>query len=333
MKQVIQRKINVAVVTGGEASEVAISLKSAGVVCRHLNPEKFNVYQVVIERQDWIAETPQGKKLPVDKNDFTVSADSEKISFDVVFIALHGTPAEDGKLQGYFDLLKIPYNACGVLQAALTFDKRRCKEYLSVFGIQSARGMLLKKNEPRPDITHITSSLSLPLFIKPNQNGSSFGASKAERAEELMPAIEEAFKYDTEILVEEFISGTEVTCGVMTRNGETMALPLTEIRSKTAFFDYKAKYEGASQEITPAEIEPALAQKIQQTSVDIYRLLGFKGMARIDYIIRRGAYYMLEVNSIPGLSEESIIPQQAKAVGISLSELFEISLMEALRRE
>jgi D-alanine-D-alanine ligase len=319
-------KKNIAVITGGEASEVGISLKSAGVVCKHLNKDKYNVFKIVIEGNDWIVERDNPVKLKIDKNDFSFTIEGHKISFDAVFMAIHGTPAEDGKLQGYFDMLKIPYNTCGVLQAALTFDKLRCKEYLEPMGVKTAKAVLLKRDGPlhRPHIP-------LPVFVKPNKNGSSYGVSKVTKEEDLLPAIENAFKYDDEILVEEFLQGTEVTCGVITMDGKVMALPITEIRSKSEFFDYKAKYEGHSKEITPAEIDAAIAKNIQQTSEFIYKKLGFKGICRIDYIIKGHDHYMLEVNSIPGLSEESIVPQQAKAMGLSLEKLFEISIEESLK--
>jgi D-alanine-D-alanine ligase len=320
-------KKNIAVITGGEASERGISLKSADVVCNHLNKDKYNVFKVIIEGNDWLVERGNLTKIHIDKNDFTFTIEGHKIAFDAVFMALHGTPAEDGKLQGYFDLLKIPYNACGVLQAALTFDKLRCKEYLQQFDVKTAKAILLRST----DTEHRAIDITLPLFVKPNKNGSSYGASKVSKQEDLTPAIENAFKYDDEILVEEFIQGTEVTCGVITMDGKVTALPLTEIRTKSEFFDYKAKYEGNSQEVTPAEIDATLAKQIQVTSISIYQKLGFKGMCRIDYIIRNGEYYMLEVNSIPGLSEESIVPQQARAMGISLEQLFEVSVEECLR--
>ncbi len=319
-------KKNIAVITGGEASEKGISLKSADVVCKHLNKDKYNVFKIVIEGSDWLVEHGNLTRICIDKNDFTFSIEGHKIVFDAVFIAIHGTPAEDGKLQGYFDMLKIPYNACGVLQAALTFDKLRCKEYLAPLGIRTAKAELLKKSEVRNQ----KSEIAMPAFVKPNKNGSSYGASKVSKQEDLQAAIEEAFKYDDEILVEEFIQGTEVTCGVITIDGKVTTLPLTEIRTKSEFFDYKAKYEGNSQEVTPAEIDAALAKKIQETSAFIYKKLDFKGMCRIDYIIKGNDYYMLEVNSIPGLSEESIVPQQARAMGISLERLFEISIEESI---
>lgn len=322
-------KKNIAVITGGEASERGISLKSAEVVCKHLNKEQYNVFKIVIEGNDWVVERDNPVKLLIDKNDFTFKIEGHRIGFDAVFMALHGTPAEDGKLQGYFDLLKIPYNACGLLQAALTFDKLRCKEYLQQFGIKTARAELLTvKEAKRTDTT-----LSFPVFVKPNKNGSSYGAAKVNEQKDLAAAIDNAFKYDNEILIEEFIAGTEVTCGVITIDGKPTALPLTEIRSKSDFFDYKAKYEGQSQEITPAEIDAKLAASIQQTSVNIYQKLSFKGMCRIDYIISGSDYYMLEVNSIPGLSEESIVPQQARAMGISLEKLFSISIEECLKQK
>lgn len=321
-------KKNIAVITGGEASEVGISLKSADVVSRHLNKDKYNVFKVIIEGQDWIVERPNNPTLlKIDRNDFTFTIEGHKISFDCVFMALHGTPAEDGKLQGYFDLLKIPYNACGTLQAALTFDKLRCKEYLAPFGVKTAKAYVLTQ-----DTRDQIQDLGFPVFVKPNKNGSSYGASKVNTREELLPAIDNAFKYDDEIIIEAFLKGTEVTNGIITIDGKVTAMPITEIRSKNAFFDYQAKYEGLSQEVTPAEISADLTKKIQETSVFIYKKLGFKGMCRVDYIIVDGQHYMLEVNSIPGLSEESIVPQQARAMGISLEKLFEISIEEAMKQ-
>ncbi len=320
-------KKNIAVITGGQASELGISLKSAGVVCNHLNKNKYNVFKVVIEGNKWLVERNNPVNIYIDKNDFSFTIEGHKITFDAVFMALHGTPAEDGKLQGYFDMLNIPYNACGVLQAALTFDKLRCKEYLEPLGVRTPKAELLYKNGSRT----LRNQFSYPVFVKPNKNGSSYGASKVNSADGLQAAIDNAFEFDNEILVEEFIAGTEVTCGVITVDGKIVALPLTEIRTKSEFFDYKAKYEGNSQEVTPAEIDEALAQKIRQTSEFIYNKLDFKGMCRVDYIIKDGQHYMLEVNSIPGLSEESIVPQQARAMGISLERLFEISIEECLK--
>ncbi len=328
-------KKNIAVITGGEASEVGISLKSAEVVCKHLNKDKYNVFKVVIEGADWYVDRNNPVKLKIDKNDFSFTIEGHKITFDCVFMAIHGTPAEDGKLQGYFDLLHIPYNACGLLQAALTFDKVRCKEYLAQYGIKTGKAVLLSKAEisNSNDLFSVASKgaeIGFPVFVKPNKNGSSYGVSKVTKHEDLLGAVENAFEYDDEILVEEYLQGTEVTCGIITINGRVTALPLTEIRSKNEFFDYKAKYEGDSNEITPAEIDSTLAKKIQETSISIYKKLNFKGMCRIDYIIKGSDYYMLEVNSIPGLSEESIVPKQAGCMGMSLEELFGSSVEEAM---
>ncbi len=315
---------NIAVITGGSAAERSISLKSADVVCRHLDQNLFRPFKVIINTAEWVVEENGNTIATIDKNDFSCVVHGEPIVFDMAFVALHGTPAEDGKLQGYLDLLNIPYNCCGVLQAAITFDKNRCKQLLAHHGIQSAKAKLLK--DTNFILEEVAEGLTFPLFVKPNKNGSSYGAAKVDVADALHEALMNAFKYDDEVLVEEFIQGTEVTCGLMRMDGEVAAFPLTEIRSKNAFFDYKAKYEGASSEITPAEIDAKIALAIQATSKRIYELLDFKGMCRIDYILRGEEYYMLEVNSVPGLSEESIVPQQARAFGLSLQELFTLSL-------
>ncbi|HWB63320.1 MAG TPA: D-alanine--D-alanine ligase [Chitinophagales bacterium] len=323
-------KKNIAVITGGSAHEVGISVKSAGVVSRNLDKDKYNVFKVVIEGNTWYVERDNPVKLLIDKNDFSFSVEGHKITFDCVFISIHGTPAEDGKLQGYFDMLNIPYTACGVLQAALTFDKFRCKEYLAPFGVKTAKALYFSKYDFNPERLGNQFDISFPVFVKPNKNGSSYGVAKVTNPEDMAAALRQAFEYDDEVIVEEFLEGTEVTNGVITKDGKVMALPITEIRSKNAFFDYKAKYEGESKEITPAEISPELTRKIQETSAFIYKKLGFKGLCRIDYIIKNGEHYMLEVNSIPGLSEESIIPQQARVAGISLPDLFSITIEEAL---
>ena len=320
----------IAIVAGGDSGEYDISVKSAAVVKNHLDRTILDTYLVIIKGKDWNLVTDDGLAFPVDKDNFTVELPGRTVRFDGVFIAVHGTPGEDGKLQGYFDMLKIPYNCCGVLQAALTFDKLRCKEYLAAFGVRTGKGVLLKREDWKKSGQTLSVDLPLPVFVKPNKNGSSYGAAKVSEAADLAPAIANAFNYDDEILVEEYLKGTEVTCGVIRVNGKITALPITEIRSKSEFFDYKAKYEGASQEVTPAEIDRELALKIQQTSAAIYEKLDFKGMCRIDYIIRGNEYFMLEVNSIPGLSEESIVPQQAKAYGLTLEELFGNSIEECI---
>jgi D-alanine-D-alanine ligase len=324
-------KKNIAVMAGGPSAEAGISLKSGQIVCEYLDKDKYNVYKVVIEGNDWLAETAAGR-VAVDKNDFSCTVNNGKVKFDAVFVAIHGTPAEDGKLQGYLDMAGVPYNCCNVFTAALTFDKSRTKEYLAPLGVLSAKAICAGKNEDKAILVkNVNEHLSYPVFVKPNKNGSSYGASKVNAKEDLEAAISLGFEYDDEILIEEYIKGTEVTCGVISYKGKVTALPLTEIRSKSDFFDYKAKYEGNSKEVTPAEIDSTLAKQIQETATFIYHKLDFKGMCRIDFIIREGKYYMLEVNSVPGLSAESIVPQQAKAFGLTLTELFSNSVEECLK--
>jgi D-alanine-D-alanine ligase len=323
-------KKNIAVITGGDASEVGISLQSAEVVCSHLDKNKYNTFKIIIQGNDWIVERPNPVQLKIDKNDFSFVVEGHKISFDCVFVAIHGTPAEDGKLQGYFDMLNIPYTTCGVLQAALTFDKLKCKEYLAPFGVKTAKALLFKKGELIPVNHGPDFKVDYPVFVKPNKNGSSYGVTKVMKQDDLTTALKKAFEYDDEVLVEEYLQGTEVTNGVMILDGRVTALPITEIRSKSEFFDYKAKYEGHSQEITPAEIDAGLTQRIQATSVFIYKQLGFKSICRIDYIIKGNDYYMLEVNSIPGMSPGSIIPQQARAAGIKLEDFFGMMVEQAM---
>ncbi|HRP38069.1 MAG TPA: D-alanine--D-alanine ligase [Chitinophagales bacterium] len=313
---------NIAVVTGGSAAERGISLLSADVVCQYLDKSKFTPYKVVLNEKEWIVEAGGKSIATVDKNDFSATINGSKILFDKVFVALHGTPAEDGKLQGYFDLLNISYNCCGVLQAALTFDKFRCKEYLQNYGVNVAKGKVFRAGEEH----NFNVDFEFPVFVKPNKNGSSYGASKVDEKATLENAVNEAFKYDDEVIVEEYLKGIEVTCGVLKINGKPTALPLTEIRSKNAFFDFEAKYKGESKEVTPAEISNELTEAIQKTSVRVYDALGMKGMCRIDYIVKNNTHYLLEVNSIPGLTVESLVPQQARAFGLSLTELFTISL-------
>ena len=315
---------------GGPGAEAGISLKSGDIVCQYLDKEKYKVYKVVIEGHDWLV-VDGDKKTAIDKNDFSCVIDGSKLKFDAVFVAIHGTPAEDGKLQGYLDMMGIPYNCCGVMTASLTFDKSRTKEYLKPFGVLSARSFAAKKTDNKNALIYnIDQHLSYPVFVKPNKNGSSYGASKVNTRQDLEAAIDLAFDYDDEIIAEEYIKGTEVTCGVIKYKGKVTALPITEIRSKSDFFDYKAKYEGNSKEVTPAEIDPTIAAQIQSTVTMIYEKLDFKGMCRIDFIIRDGQYYMLEVNSVPGLSAESIVPQQARAFGLTLTELFSNSIEECL---
>lgn len=317
-------KKNIALVTGGFSGEAVISYKSAVTIDNNLSREKFNVYKIDINPKGWFYELADGKKSEVDKNDFSLLLDGQKINFDAVFIAIHGTPGEDGKLQGYFDTLKIPYTGCDAATSAITFNKRYTTAIAKMAGITVADSVLLVKNNfANPD--EIISKLNFPVFIKPNNGGSSIGMSKVNQpSDELGAAVEKAFKEDDQVLVEEYISGREFTIGVFKTHNDIITLPITEVVSKKAFFDYEAKYEGASTEITPAEISEAVANKIRNAAKKVYSLFNCRGVVRIDFIYHEESDqpFMLEINTIPGQSEASIVPQQVKAMGWSLKEFY-----------
>ncbi|MEO6610771.1 MAG: D-alanine--D-alanine ligase [Chitinophagaceae bacterium] len=319
-------KKNIALVTGGFSGEAVISYKSAVTIDNNLDREHFNVYKIDINPRGWLYELTDGRKLEVDKNDFTLQIDNQKIRFDAVFIGMHGTPGEDGKLQGYFDTLKIPYTGCDAATSALTFNKRYAVAVAGMAGIAVAKSVLLIKNNfTSPD--EITANLRFPVFIKPNNGGSSIGMSKVEKAsDEVGVAIEKAFKEDDQVLVEEMVKGREFTVGVFKSKGNIIVLPLTEVKAHNdkAFFDFEAKYQGKSTETTPAEVEEAIADKIRETARKVYSVFNCRGVVRIDFIYNQeeGVPYMLEVNTIPGQSEASIVPQQVKAMGWSLKEFY-----------
>ena len=313
-------KKNIAIVMGGDSAEKVVSLKSAEVVFSHLDHAKYNVYKILVEGLKWTCLV-ENQQIPVDKNYFTIEIDGSEISFDGVFIAIHGTPGEDGKLQAYFDLLRIPYNSCGQLAAALTFDKGKCNTLLRAYGIRSAQAIYIKKHDEW-DEDLIIQQLGLPLIVKPNQAGSSFGINKVKEKRELRAAIDEAFRHDNQVNIESFIVGTEVSCGVHNLNGRIEAFPLTEIVSHGEFFDYTAKYEGASEEITPARVSEEQTKTVQDISIQAFEVLDLDGVCRADFIIREDGPFLIEVNTVPGLSEASIIPQQAVEAGWSLNELF-----------
>ncbi|MEZ4916280.1 MAG: D-alanine--D-alanine ligase [Chitinophagales bacterium] len=320
-------KINLAIVTGGHAAEKEISLKSANVVFNNIDKQKYNTFLVDISTMPWTA-TKENNVYNVDFQTFEIV--ELQVKFDVAFIAIHGTPAEDGKLQGYFDLLNIPYSACSVLASAITFDKDITKKLIEGLGPKMAKSALITTTDFNLD--EITEKLSLPLFVKPNKNGSSYGVSKIKNYNDLEAAIKHALKYDDEVLVEEFVNGSEIASGVLERNGKLICLPLTEIKTTNEFFDYEAKYLGKSEELTPAPIAKELTLKCQEYTKKIYRKLKLSGAVRIDYFLVEDDFYILEVNTIPGLSEESILPQQAKAYGFTLSEFFDIILTEAIKK-
>ena len=333
-------KKNIAIVMGGYSSEHDISLKSARVVQAHLNKDKFNVYLIHIHRkqledmgfavENWVYLDDKNQEFPVDKSDFTINPKGEKIHFDCVFNAIHGTPGEDGLLQAYFELLGISQTSCDHYQAALTFNKRDLLSTLKPFGVQCATSYYLNEGESI-DETEIVQKVGLPCFVKANRAGSSYGISKVYEASELNTAIQNSFKEDHQVIIESFLDGTEVSVGVITYKGQVTVLPITEIVSENDFFDYEAKYEGKSQEITPARISEEQERKVSQLAKYIYETLGLKGYSRSEFIFVGDEPYLLEVNTTPGLTEESILPQQAREAGIQLSELFESAIEEALR--
>ena len=324
-------KPKIAFVTGGFSGEAEISYQSAIVIEKNIDKERFELYKIDIRIDGWFYELPHGDKIEVNKNDFSLLIDDEMITFDAVLIGIHGTPGEDGKLQGYFDILHIPYTSCDCATSAITFNKRYTVAIAAASGIKVARSVLLFKKNQSPD--ELVKNLRFPVFVKPNNGGSSIGMSKVNSPSgELGKAIEKAFKEDDQVLVEEFIQGREFTIGVFQAKGEIIALPITHVISKKEFFDYEAKYHGASDEITPAEIDDHVAQKISSAAVKAYRIFNCKGVVRIDFIYNEEEKepYLLEINTVPGQSEASIVPQQVKCMGWSMMEFYTVLLEECL---
>ncbi len=324
-------KKNIAVVAGGNSSEYNISINSAHELSSSLDENEYNIFTVVVKGNNWTVES-KGKEYPINKDDFSFESSDTKISFDCVLMAIHGTPGEDGKLQSYFDLMKIPYTCCNVFTSALTFNKFACKTFLKEFGVKTAKSLLIRKDEAF-DLEDILKKLHLPCFVKPNNSGSSFGISKVIDREGLQTAIFNAFVEDEEVIIEEFIKGTEVSCGLFKTKTETHIFPLTEIVSKNDFFDYEAKYtEGMAEEITPARIPDDLKQKCMDISSLIYSKLGCHGIVRIDYIISINTPYFLEINTVPGMSKESIVPKQIEAYGLSIRNTLDLVIKDTLNR-
>lgn len=323
-------KKNIAIIMGGYSSEYEISLKSGNVVYETLKSDKFNLFRIHIFKHKWVYVNEDEVEFPIDKNDFSVIHDGEKITFDCVFNAIHGTPGEDGFMQAYFGLLGIPHTSCDMYQAALTFNKRDCLSVLKPYGIDTATSYFLNYGDPI-DESAIVDKVGLPCFVKANKAGSSFGVTKVYKQENLKEAIDIAFKEDDEIIIESFLDGTEVSVGVISYQGQTKVLPITEIVSNNDFFDYKAKYLGESQEITPARISDEWTEAVSAQAKKIYELLKMTGFSRSEFIFHQGKPHLLEINTVPGLTKESILPQQAKAAGISLYQLFENAIEEALK--
>jgi D-alanine-D-alanine ligase len=321
---------NVAIIMGGYSSEYKISLTSGGVVYKNLDNNKYNAFPIHIFREKWVCVLNENE-YNVDKNDFSVLINNKKIVFDVVFNAIHGTPGEDGLMQAYFELLEIPHTSCDYYQAALTFNKRDLLSVLKPYGIKTATSYYLNLGD-KINVEEILNKVGLPCFVKPNKSGSSFGISKVKTVAEFLPAIETAYKEDNEIIIESFLDGVEISVGVISYKGETLVLPMTEIVSENEFFDYEAKYLGKSKEITPARISEDLKTKIEIISKKAYEVLKMKGFSRSEFIIVNNEPYMLEMNTVPGLTNESILPQQAREGGISLPELFGNAIEEALKK-
>jgi D-alanine-D-alanine ligase len=322
---------NIAIIMGGYSSEFKISLISGGVVQQYLDKSKYNGFPVHIFKDGWFYADDNGNKFPIDRNDFSVMVDGKKIKFDAVFNAIHGTPGEDGLMQAYFELLGIPQTSCGYYQAALTFNKRDLLSVLKPYGIKTATSFYLNNGDPI-DTGEIVNKVGLPCFVKPNRSGSSFGISKVKAESELDAAIEAAYREDDEVIIESFLDGTEVSVGVINYKGDVTVLPITEIVSENDFFDYEAKYLGKSQEITPARISPEMTEKVSAVAKRVYEILKMTGFSRSEYIIVNNEPHLLEVNTIPGLTTESLLPQQAREAGISLTALFDNAIELALKK-
>lgn len=326
-------KINVVLFMGGDSGEFDVSIASATQVKNNLNPERFDVYSVLIQNGEWSHTSETGEQFAFDRNSHCLVIGEEKIKFDCAFIAIHGTPGEDGKLQGYLDMAGIPYTTCDVTTSALTFNKYFCNDLAIQYGVKVARTIIIRQGEVW-DAESLVKEVKLPCFIKPNKSGSSVGVSKVYSLEGISEAIAKAFNEDDEVLIQQFIKGREMACGVFTLEGKVQVLPVTEIVSKNDFFDYQAKYtEGLASEITPAEITESQAEDCKKLTGFLYKKFNCKGVVRFDYFLTENEWWFLEVNTVPGFSAESIIPKQAKAAGFMLNEFYGALVDEALRKK
>lgn len=319
----------IAIVAGGNSSESDVSVRSASEAGKILS-SRYIVYIIMIKGNNWYWEDPKGRYHNIDKNDFSLITDEYRIHFNAVFIAIHGTPGEDGLLQGYFDMMSIPYSSCNSFCSALTFNKQACKLFLKEYKIPMADAVLIRKGDVI-DSSYIIKKVALPCFVKPNNSGSSFGVSKVKKSEELSAAIDIAFKESNEVLIEAFMKGREVACGIVKTKEKTIVLPVTEIICHNEFFDYDAKYTpGKTEEVTPALLPESVTEEIQRLSSLISDLLGCKGIVRVDFIVIGQKPYFLEINTVPGMTEESLIPKQASAAGISLEDLYSMVIEDII---
>lgn len=310
----------VAVIGGGDSSEIIVSKKSRATIIANLDARKYMIYPVLIEGDKWVVEL-NSKEYAIDKNDFSANVEGDKVVFDFAYITIHGTPGEDGKLQGYFDLLNIPYNTPSQLASTITFNKWACNNLLKQLDFNCAKSVILRKGD-EVEVSTILDTLGLPCFVKPNDGGSSFGTSKVSDPSALIPAIELAFEHGKEVIVESLLKGTEVTCGIVKLGEELKVLGITEIVTENDFFDYEAKYEGKSKEITPARISTLAEERIHEIVKSVYSKLGLSGVVRIDFLIDEDVPFIIEVNTTPGMSEQSIIPQQSAFSKLALVDLF-----------
>ncbi|MEA4985145.1 D-alanine--D-alanine ligase [bioreactor metagenome] len=311
----------IAIVAGGDSSEVVVSLKSAAGLLSFMDQDKYQVYQVTLTKEAWVVNIAENEQIEINRSDFSFIYQGKKIKFDFAYITIHGTPGEDGILQGYFDLIGVPYSTCGVLASALTFNKFTCNQYLKSFGVKVSESVLLRSGQTI-STDEVEKKTGFPCFVKPNVGGSSFGVTKVKSEEDVQPAIERAFKEGNEVMIEAFMQGTEITCGIYKTKGKSVVLPITEVVPYNEFFDFDAKYKGQVEEITPARISSELTKRVQKLTSAIYDILGCKGVIRIDYIITEGdVINLLEVNTTPGMTTTSFIPQQVRAAGLQMKDV------------
>ena len=321
----------IALIAGGDSSEIVVSLKSAAGIRGFLGEGTYQVHTVIVEGSNWRVEE-DGAVYPISKDDFTYTKNGDKITFDLAYITIHGTPGEDGKLQGYFNMIGLPYSTCDVLPAALTFNKFACNQFLARFGVKVAESIMVRKGLV-PDTSAIIEKVGLPCFVKPNAGGSSFGISRVNATEDLQEALNKAFSESNEVIIEQFIEGTEVTNGIYKTLDKTVQLPITEVVSTNEFFDYEAKYTpGKAHEITPARLKDDVTARIKALSSAIYDILNCKGIVRVDYIIKENTIYLLEVNTTPGMTPTSFIPQQVEAHGLTMKEVLTDVIEDAILR-
>ena len=315
------KKRTIAIVAGGDSSELVVSLRSAQGIYSFIDKDRYNLYIVEMEGKRWEVVLPDGSKTPIDRNDFSFVENGEKKNFDFAYITIHGTPGENGILQGYFDLIGMPYSSCNVLVSAITFNKFTCNQYLKGFGIRVSESLILRKDFEILD-EEVINKVGLPCFIKPNAGGSSFGVTKVKTKEDIQPAIEKAFKESDEVMIEAFMKGTEITCGCYKTKDKEVVFPITEVVTGNEFFDYDAKYNGQVEEITPARIPEETAERVRLLTSAIYDFLGCSGIIRIDYFISEGEKVnLLEINTTPGMTATSFIPQQVRAAGLDIKDV------------